>query len=176
MFHVGSLVSCASLLHIDVYIYIYSIFIVFLTNNPGEIKQLLSLCLWSARGLAVGVFLSTFYPQICSFPSNFAHRPTKITTGTKKEVWLKKLPRSNVDVVINVLASPKTAEMLPITGMKSATQNKGITCKEEVPYISGYMKRFCCPVVTLPETNNESASENRPNPRNSSEPTMEPTI
>jgi|Cyp2metagenome_2_1107375.scaffolds.fasta_scaffold678708_1 hypothetical protein len=48
---------------------------------------------------------------------------------TRKEVWLKKLPKRIVEVVIIVRASPKTAETLPITGMNSATQKSGITCR-----------------------------------------------
>lgn len=47
--------------------------------------------------------------------------------STRKEVWLKKLPKRIVEVVIIVRASPKTAETLPITGMNSATQKSGIT-------------------------------------------------
>ena len=50
---------------------------------------------------------------------------------TKKEVWLKKLLSSSVEVVIMVLASPKTAQIEPITGMKSATQKSGITSAQK---------------------------------------------
>mmetsp|Transcript_92526 Transcript_92526/g.220227 ORF Transcript_92526/g.220227 Transcript_92526/m.220227 type:complete len:207 (+) Transcript_92526:1092-1712(+) len=49
--------------------------------------------------------------------------------NTKKDVWLKKLPSSSLDVVSIVRSSPKTAQMLPRTGMKRATQNRGISSK-----------------------------------------------
>ena len=128
---------------------VFSIFIVLLTNNPGKITAALCV-LRSARGLAVGVYCPlSILPSSMFFPHPTLPQPTiqqKTTKNndqirTKKEVWLKKLPRSNVDVVINVLASPKTAEMLPITGMKSATQNKGITWKKS-RNMSRYMERY----------------------------------